>query len=307
MLNDRLDRRTLLKTLGKTVAATGLASAGLRAFAAESTAPTAKPKILRKSLKLGMVTDKVPMLDKFKLVKEVGFDGLEIDSLDLDQAEVIAARDGSGLPINGVVDGAWQEPFSDPKPEIRKKAAAALEKALRLAKAYGCDSVLLVPGVVNKNSSYDVAYKNSHEGIKQLVPLAKELGVRISLENVWNNFLLSPLEMARFIDEFESPFVRSHFDIGNIVRSGWPEQWIRILGKRIYRLDLKEFSRKKMETEGLWKGFEVEIGDGDNDWPAVMQALREIGYTGWACAEVKGGGRERLADISQRMDRVFAM
>jgi hexulose-6-phosphate isomerase len=135
--------------------------------------------------------------------------------------------------------------------------------------------------------------------------MAEELGVKIAVENVWNNFLLSPLEMARYLDEFESPWIGAYFDVGNIVNYGWPEQWIRILGERVLKLDIKEFSRKKRDEEGLWAGFEVEIGEGDCDWPAVMEALVEIGYEGWGSAEVTGGGAERLREISDRMDRVL--
>jgi hexulose-6-phosphate isomerase len=123
---------------------------------------------------------------------------------------------------------------------------------------------------------------------------------------VWNNFLLSPIEFARYIDEFESPWVGAYFDVGNIVRYGWPEHWIRTLGKRILKLDIKEFSRAKADDEGTRKGFKVELLEGDCDWPAVMAALREIGYEGWGSAEVPGGGPDRLREISQRMDRIFA-
>ena len=124
----------------------------------------------------------------------------------------------------------------------------------------------------------------------------------------WNNFLLSPLEFARYIDEFESPMVGAYFDVGNVVRFGWPEQWIRILGKRIVKLDVKEYSRKKQRNEGLWKGFQVEIGHGDCNWPEVRKALTEIGYTsGWATAEVGSGDRTRLADIARRMDTILGL
>ena len=122
---------------------------------------------------------------------------------------------------------------------------------------------------------------------------------------MWNGFLLSPLEMARYIDEFDSDHVGAYFDVGNVVWFGWPAHWIRILGKRIGKLDIKEYSRKKQNDEGLWKGFDVKIGDADCDWPEVRQALAEIGFSGWATAEVGGGGRERMQDIAERMDRVL--
>jgi hexulose-6-phosphate isomerase len=130
--------------------------------------------------------------------------------------------------------------------------------------------------------------------------------VKIALENVWNNFLLSPLEMARYIDELDSPMVGSHFDVGNIVHYGWPEQWLRILGKRILKLDIKEYSRVKADKEGRWKGFNVPLLKGDCDWPAVLKALRDIKYVGWGCAEIAAGGKEYLAGVAKDMDRIFA-
>src|SRR5207302_4547696 len=197
--------------------------------------------------------------------------------------------------------------LSDPDPAVRKAGLDGLIQSLRDAKAYGATSVLLVPGVVNKKVSYTDAYTRSQTEIRKAIPVAKELGVKIAIENVWNQFLLSPLEAARYVDEFESPWVGWHFDIGNVVTFGWPEQWIRILGKRIQKLHIKEYSRKKRDNEGLWKGFDVPFLQGDNDWPAIMKALDEIGYNGWAIAEQGGGDSlEGLKDLSQGMSRIFA-
>ena len=142
------------------------------------------------------------------------------------------------------------------------------------------------------------------------MPLAEELGVKLAVENVWNHFLLSPLEAARFVDEFHSPAVGWHFDVGNAIYLGWPEHWIRILGKRIQKVHIKEFSRKNMNERGLRAGFAVEYLEGDNDWPAVMKALDEVGYRGWANAEPgrtpKGvDGQTRLQQISEKMDQIL--
>src|SRR5438067_1920883 len=133
------------------------------------------------------------------------------------------------------------------------------------------------------------------------------VGVKIAIENVWNHFLLSPLEAARYVDEFNSPWVGWHFDVGNVITYGWPEQWIRVLGKRIQKLHIKEFSREKANKEGLGKGFSVEFLKGDNNWPAVMKALDEIGYDGWGIAEQWGAdSAEGLKKLSEEMDRIFA-
>jgi L-ribulose-5-phosphate 3-epimerase len=301
-----IDRRSFLKTAVQSAALAGVAASGTPTYAAEE---KPEPMKIKKSLKYGMVEVKGSLLENFKMLKAIGFDGVELGAPnDLKREEVLAARDASGLVINGVVHALqWSDPLSHPDAAIRKKSVDAMEAALRDAKAYGATSVLLVPAVVNKEISYQDAYKRSQVEIRKMLPLAKELDVIIAIENVWNNFLLSPLEMARYVDEFESPYMRVHFDVGNVLRYGWPEQWIRVLGKRIFKLDIKEYSLKKQADEGLWKGFNVEIGEGDCDWPAVMKALREIKYIeGWGAAEVPGGDRARLEDISRRMDKVFA-
>ncbi|MBL1216640.1 MAG: sugar phosphate isomerase/epimerase [Planctomycetes bacterium] len=248
------------------------------------------------------------MLDKFRLLKELGYDGVEMDSpSDLDPEEVVAARDESGLPIHGVVNSVhWKHTLADADAAVRAKGLEGLKTAIRDCHRYGGTTVLLVPAVVGKTVSYDQAYERSQREIRKALPLAENLGIKIAIENVWNHFLLSPLEAVRFVDEFESDAIGWYFDVGNMVNFGWPEQWIRILGHRIFKVDIKEFSRTKRDQDGLWDGFKVELLEGDNDWPAVMKAFDEIGYEGWATAEVRGGDRARLADIAARMDRIFA-
>jgi len=270
--------------------------------------PVTKKRNLRKACMLGMVEGDGSILEKLTLLKEAGFEGVEIDSpssLDLD--EVLAAMAKTGLEVAGTVDSVhWSETLSDPDPAVRAKGVAGLETALRDAKKLRAGSVLLVPAVVNAKVSYDDAWKRSTAEITKVVPLAAELGVRISIENVWNHFLLSPLEAARYVDQFESPHVGWHMDLGNVVNYGWPDQWIAVLGKRIRRLHIKDYSRKKRDEQGLWKGFDVELGQGDVGWPATMAALDAIGYEGWASAEVAGGGAERMRTVSKQMDALFA-
>lgn len=303
-----VDRRTFLRAGSAGLVAGGLAATlvGQTLHFASAAEPRRAP--LRKAVKFGMVRGDLSILEKFQLLKRLGFDGVEMDSpSDLDRDEVVAARDETGLPIHGVVDSVhWRETLSHPDPAVRSRGVAGLEVALRDAKYYGGTTVLLVPAVVNKEVSYDDAYERSQAEVRRVLPLAEELGIKIAFENVWNNFLLSPLEAARYIDEFESPMVGAYFDVGNVVNYGWPEQWVRILGERIVKLDIKEYSRSRRDNEGLWKGFDVELGEGDCDWPAVMAALREIGFEGWGTAEVPGGDAERLADIARRMDRIYS-
>ena len=298
-----LTSRDFVRGAGATLALASLPMLGTQLFAADN----AKRR-LKKAIHLGMISGNQSIADKFKLAKETGFDGLEVSSpSDLSVDEILKARDATGLEIASVMNSAhWSSPLSDPNPEVRARGVEGLKTALRDAKKLGCTSVLLVPAVVKKEVSYADAYTRSQAEIRKVVPLAEELGVTIAIENVWNQFLLSPLEAARYVDEFNSPRVGWHFDVGNIVNYGWPEQWIRILGKRIAKVHVKEFSRSKRDKEGLWKGFEVELLAGDCDWPAVMKALDGIGYQGWLIAEISGGDAQRLKTIAELMDRILA-
>src|SRR4051812_9866142 len=253
----------------------------------------------------------LPILEKFKMLKTAGFDGAEIPS-HLDQAEVLRARDETGLLIPTVASGKVSRPLSDPDPAKRTEAVTGIKQALRDAKRYGASSVLVVPGGVSEGVSYAQAYQRNQEEIKKLVPFAEEIGVKLAIENVWNNFLLSPMEAVRFIDEFKSPAVVWHFDIGNVMYFGWPEQWIHALGKRIHKVHVKEYSRKKMTEHGLRAGFAVEYLEGDNDWPVVMKALDDVGYTGWASAEPAWRPpdvepQDRLKQVSDKLDKIFAL
>ena len=263
----------------------------------------------KKSLKYGMIKTEGSIKEKFSLVKSLGFDGVELDSPnELDETEILAARDQTGIEIPGVVNSMhWKMPLSDPDPNVRAQCTASMVNALHKCKLYGGTTVLLVPAVVNKTVSYAEAWDRSTEEIKKILPTAKSTGIKIAIENVWNNFLLSPLEAARYIDQFESEMIGWYMDIGNVVRYGWPEQWIRTLGSRIFKIDIKDYSRTKQKEEGIWEGFKVKLGDGDSDWSAVNAALSDIGYSGWGSAEVAGGDAVRLREISERMDHIYQL
>ncbi len=254
-----------------------------------------------KSLKWGMIKIDASTLDKFRLVKELGYDGIELDSPD--EIDKTIARDASkqvGLPIEGIVNAThWQIRHSDPDVNIRAQALKNMQTAMQDAHLVGADSVLLVPGKVTDptRENHDQVWERSISDIRQLLPLAEKLQVRILIENVGNGFCVEPEMFAKYIDEINSPWVGIHFDIGNHVLYGQPAEWIRVLGKRIRKLDVKDRVKGSRDL--------APIGDGAVDWVAVRAALAEVGYRGWAAAEVSGGDRKHLADVLARMDRVL--
>jgi hexulose-6-phosphate isomerase len=275
-------------------------------FALAQETPAHKRSI-KKAIMLATVGVKGPTLERFQAIREAGFEGVEPMS-HMDRDEVSKALESTGLKAASVCgQHHWARPLTANPPGVRAEGLTALKHTLEDAKAWGAESVLLVPGVCNKEIPYDVAIERAYAGISEALPLATELKVRISIENVWNSMFLSPVEAALFVDRFKSPWVGWHFDIGNIIHYGWPEQWIHVLGKRINRLHIKEFSRSRADKEGRGKGFDVEFLKGDNDWPAVMKALDDVGYQGWGIAEQGGGGDlSGLKKLSSEMDRIFA-
>ena len=261
---------------------------------------------IKKGIMWGTIGVGETVAEKFQAAKEAGFDGVEPMS-HLNREEVLAARDSTGMQIPSVCGALhWEYPLSHPDPYVREKGVEALMHTIEDASVYGADTVLLVPGRVNADVAYDECWHRSVPAIRRAIPLAEKLEVNIAIENVWNNFLLSPLEAARYVDQFRSPFVRFYFDCGNILAYGWPEQWIRILGVRIAKVHIKEYSLQKANSEGRGAGFRVDLLEGDVNWPAVMKALDEIGYGDWAITEQSGGNTpEGLADLSHRLDKIL--
>ncbi len=243
----------------------------------------------------------------FESAKVAGFDGIEVMS-HLNRDEVLRARDKTGLVIPSVCNSMhWKLVLSDPDPKVREAGVKALRVSLEDAKAYGADTVLFVPGRVNEAISYDDCWNRSVAEIKKVVPLAEKLQVKIAIENVWNGFLLSPRETAQYIDQFNSKMVAAYFDCGNIVNSGWPEQWIKILGHRIAKVHIKDFSREIAEKQGKWAGFNVKLLEGDVNWTEVMKAFDDINYDGWTTVEMSGGDTpEGLMDLCSRLSRIYA-
>ncbi|HMP01952.1 MAG TPA: sugar phosphate isomerase/epimerase family protein [Gemmatales bacterium] len=287
-----LDRRCFLQ--GTLAGAVALSATGL-AFSREVT-----PK-LKKAIKYGMVKGDLSHRDRFELVKKIGFEGVEIDSPNnYRMEELLSARDATGLPIHGVINSIhWNVRLSDPKPEVRTKARAGMVTALDDAAAVGADTVLLVPGVVdpNRDGDFDTVWQRSADEIRMLIPEAERRRIKIAIEVVWNNFITTPDQLCKFVDQFESPWVGAYFDCSNMIKYGVKSgDWIRKLGPRMLKFDFKGYSKEKG-----W----VKIGEGDEDWPDVLKACAEIGYEGWATAEVAGGGEPELRDVYERMGRVL--
>jgi len=241
-------------------------------------------RTLKKGIMWGSIGFGQTIMEKFQAAKAAGFDGVEVMS-HLDRTEVLKAREATGLTIPSVCGtNHWKFPLSDPDPAVREQGLASLKLSLE-----------------------DECWTRSVEEIKKAVPLAIDLKVKIALENVWNNFLISPMEAASFVDQFKTTFVGFYFDCGNIMVYGWPEQWIKILNRRIAKVHIKEFSRKIADAQGKSAGFKVNLLEGDVNWANVMKALDTIGYGGWTTIEQPGGGTpEGLKDLCDRLIKIQA-
>jgi len=288
--------------------------------------PAAKRLPIRKGMLLGMLPrtlktadgeKPLSIADRFALAKDCGFQSMECGTEEkLEVAEEIkAASVKTGMPIHSVMNQAhWNFPLSSPDPAVVAKSVKGMETSLANAKLWGAETVLLVPAVVNAEVSYKQAWDRSTEQVKKLIPMAAEMKVVIAIEEVWNKFLLSPIEFANYVDQFKSPWVKAYCDVGNMVLFGFPQDWIRTLGSRIVKVHLKDFGYKTYtipQEPPVRKRVPefVNLGEGDINWKAVYQALAEIGYKGDATVEVAGakpeGAAEYLKDLSGRVDKIL--
>jgi len=275
-----------------------LQSSFAAACAADLPLPRA-PLAIKKGLVFDMVPGNLPYADRFRLVRDAGFQVVQaLTEPDERKAEEMkAAADAADIRIDSVMNvDHWRYPLSSSDPTVVEKSLSGMRTSLHNAKLWGADAVLLVPAVVNPQTSYRDAWTRSQAQVRKLIPLAEELKVVIAIEEVWNKFLLSPLEMARYVGEFQSRWIRAWFDVGNVVLYGYPQDWIRTLGKAIVKVHLKDF--KRTENGYAW----VNLGDGDVDWPAVRQAFADIGYAGSVIAELEQGDEKYLRDVSRRID-----
>jgi hexulose-6-phosphate isomerase len=290
-----IQRRTFLKSAAATAAAVAFGRSA--AWAAGG---------MKKAVYVSMLPKELSYLDKFTLAKQVGFEGIEIGTITdaAIAAEIKEAAGTSGLKIHSVMNADhWKYPLSSADPEVVSKSVAGMEASIRNAELWGADTVLLVPAVVNPETSYKDAWTRSQKVIRgRILPMAQEAKVIVGIEEVWNKFLLSPLEMARYVDEFDSPWVKAYLDLGNMLFYGFPHDWVRTLGKRIVKVHIKDFRLDRGKGTFAW----VNLGEGDLDWVESRKALGEIGYEGWLTTEIAGGDAAYLKDVVARFDRFLA-
>lgn len=241
----------------------------------------------------------------FALAKEAGFDGVELGTLNdpatREKAAALAKKHGLAIPsiMNAI---HWAKPHSDPDPNVRKEAFDGMLASFETAKVTGADTVLLVPAVVTDTVTYEQAWIRSQAEILELLEHAEANRIAIGIENVWNRFLLSPIEFCAYIDRFNSPYVVAYFDVGNICLYGNPHQWIRSLGRRLGKVHVKGFDTRTRQ-------FTPTLLGGNIPWKAVRSALADIGYDGWLTAEMPQNPQDPRGGtfaLSEEMDKIIA-
>jgi len=258
---------------------------------------------IKKAVEFSMLPKALSIVDAFQLARDCEFEQIECPTTPEESKaeEMLAASKKTGLRIHSVMNQAhWSYPLSSPDPAVVEKSLEGMRVSLGNAKLWGADTVLLVPAVVNAEVSYAQAWERSQRQIRKLIPIAQESKIVIGIEEVWNKFLLSPLEFARYIDSFESPFVKAYFDVGNVAISGYPQDWIRVLGKRIVKLHIKDFKFEK--NVASW----MPLKEGAIDWHAVHASLEAIGYKGTATVELSGGDGDYLKEVNRRFEQILS-
>jgi L-ribulose-5-phosphate 3-epimerase len=265
-----------------------------------------EPVAGRKAVLISMLAKGASYQERFTLARQAGFDAIEMQTVSVadEAAEIRDAAEKTGLRVHSVMNADhWRFPLSSADRTVVDRSVAGMEASLRNAALWGADAVLLVPAVVDPATSYREAWARSQEVIRtRLLPMAQQLKIVIAVEEVWNKFLLSPVEFARYVDEFESPWLKAYFDVGNVVFYGYPDDWIRTLAARIVKVHLKDFQLDRPNGRFTWRN----IGEGDIDWLAVHRAFTDVGYRGLVTTEVAGGDAAYLKDLAGRVDRFLA-
>lgn len=297
-------RRRFLKQAGAASAAVAASVSGVSRTAAAQVVGQAPGGAPKKAVLISMLPRELPYTDRFALAKAVGFAAVEMQTVE-DQAEAEAIAKASqevGFPIHCVMNSEhWRSPLSSDDPAVVERSVQGMLTSIRNATLWGAGAVLLVPAVVNPATRYQDAWTRSTRVISdRLLPVAEKAGVIIAVEEVWNKFLLSPLEMNAYVDSFGSRHLQAYFDVGNVMFYGFPQDWIRTLGARICRVHVKDFKIEKSTYS--WEN----LGDGAVDWLDVRRALHEIGYDGYVTTEIAAGDRAYLTDVVARLDRFLA-
>jgi L-ribulose-5-phosphate 3-epimerase len=300
------DRRAFLKSIAAAAVAGAVRPAeGAQSPPAQKSAATT----IRKSSLISMLPRQLSYADRFAMARDAGFEAIEMQTITKDDeaAEIKEASKKTGLRIHSVMNSDhWRLPISSSDPEVVAGSVKGMETSMKNAALWGADAVLLVPAVVDAKTSYEDAWTRSQRVIRErLLPLARDLKVIIAVEEVWNKFLLSPIEFAKYVDEFNSPWVKAYFDVGNVVFYAFPQDWIRTLGSRIVKVHLKDFKLDRQNGRFTWPN----IGEGDIDWPEVRRAFADIKYSGYMTTELSRGEGDPAAylkDVSARVDRFLA-
>jgi len=265
-----------------------------------------------------------PVEEVLVKAKKAGFEGVEValsaggdlclTTTEKEAKKIVRAAHDTGIRISSLATGLfWGKSLSADDTKVRAEALDIAGRLIEAAAWLEAGAVLLIPGAVDvffdplaAIVNYDTVYKRATDSISLLVPQAEAAKVAIGIENVWNKFLVDPFAMRAFIDQFRSPWVGSYFDVGNSMLVGYPEQWIRILGRRIKRVHLKDFRRSIGTADGF-----VDLLSGDVNWPEVMKALREVGYSGPLTAEMipiyKYSPEVLIDNTSRAMDAILRL
>ena len=290
-------------------------------LAVTGTAALAASTSLAKSITNVIFPRSMPLADQFREAKNAGFQGIEIRLGEREQLNVTTSRDdamrigdaarSTGIEIVSlwVSDPLSANPLNHSDPALRAKGVDALHQAIDVARALGCGALLIVPGRIGEGPRFRFGYHDSWDRIsaelRKLIPHATEAKVLLTPENVWNKFLVSPLEMRAFVDQFQSPWLQTHFDIGNVMQFGYPQDWILTLGPRIKRLHAKDYKLSERAEQGRF----VDLLEGDVQWKEVMAALNKIGYRGFISPEYGYNAQEPgyIKKISKALDQILEM
>lgn len=252
----------------------------------------------------------MPLSERFLAAKNAGFDGVEIPLRgEIDPGATAEAAHRAGITVVSLWASLWDDPLNSPDAAVRARGLDAIRRAINLAAGLNCGAILLVPAHLGEGAKFQVGYQETWDRVtaelKKVLPLAAEKRVMLTLENVWNKFLVSPLEMRAFVDQFHSPWLQTHFDIGNVMQYGYPQDWILTLGARIKRVHAKDYKLSDRAEQGHF----TDLLKGDVNWREVMAALTKVGYQGYISPEVDydPNDPQQLRHVSEALDKILAM